>query len=187
MEVLYFFFFFFQAEDGIRDLYVTGVQTCALPIFGLTSGRAASVPSFPVSAERKTTMEMTVTEIGAVVVAELRAAVYLESTIGQYAKTIKALSEYAGSGGVYSPELGAEFALRTISPRTGRFSPQRRLDYRRLTGVFDSYVRTGRVDLSVRGRGGGGPRPACAALAALDAGWEADMAGRGLAEIGRAH
>src|SRR6266576_2414402 len=26
------FFFFFQAEDGIRDLYVTGVQTCALPI-----------------------------------------------------------------------------------------------------------------------------------------------------------
>src|SRR2546430_9312177 len=27
-----FFFFFFQAEDGIRDLTVTGVQTCALPI-----------------------------------------------------------------------------------------------------------------------------------------------------------
>src|SRR6266496_4144265 len=29
---MFFFFFFFQAEDGIRDLYVTGVQTCALPI-----------------------------------------------------------------------------------------------------------------------------------------------------------
>src|SRR5438046_4719084 len=28
-----FFFFFFQAEDGIRDWSVTGVQTCALPIF----------------------------------------------------------------------------------------------------------------------------------------------------------
>src|SRR5437667_4781084 len=28
----YFFFFFFQAEDGIRDRDVTGVQTCALPI-----------------------------------------------------------------------------------------------------------------------------------------------------------
>src|SRR6266540_1341584 len=27
------FFFFFQAEDGIRDRDVTGVQTCALPIF----------------------------------------------------------------------------------------------------------------------------------------------------------
>src|SRR5215211_4373603 len=30
--VLLFFFFFFQAEDGIRDHCVTGVQTCALPI-----------------------------------------------------------------------------------------------------------------------------------------------------------
>src|SRR5687767_15361084 len=29
---LSFFFFFFQAEDGIRDKLVTGVQTCALPI-----------------------------------------------------------------------------------------------------------------------------------------------------------
>src|SRR5687768_17937642 len=28
------FFFFFQAEDGIRDVAVTGVQTCALPISG---------------------------------------------------------------------------------------------------------------------------------------------------------
>src|SRR2546430_7399450 len=29
----FYFFFFFQAEDGIRDLTVTGVQTCALPIW----------------------------------------------------------------------------------------------------------------------------------------------------------
>src|SRR5438094_9146711 len=31
----FFFFFFFQAEDGIRDRTVTGVQTCALPIYAL--------------------------------------------------------------------------------------------------------------------------------------------------------
>src|SRR5258707_2797347 len=31
-EVVYYSFFFFQAEDGIRDIGVTGVQTCALPI-----------------------------------------------------------------------------------------------------------------------------------------------------------
>src|ERR1039457_2185835 len=31
--VIYIFFFFFQAEDGIRDYKVTGVQTCALPIY----------------------------------------------------------------------------------------------------------------------------------------------------------
>src|SRR2546427_5409705 len=34
--VLSVFLFFFQAEDGIRDLTVTGVQTCALPIYGWT-------------------------------------------------------------------------------------------------------------------------------------------------------
>src|SRR5439155_10716787 len=32
------FFFFFQAEDGIRDGHVTGVQTCALPICGASRG-----------------------------------------------------------------------------------------------------------------------------------------------------
>src|SRR5437762_9342883 len=31
-NVAVYFFFFFQAEDGIRDTSVTGVQTCALPI-----------------------------------------------------------------------------------------------------------------------------------------------------------
>ena len=31
-HVVVFVFFFFQAEDGIRDHCVTGVQTCALPI-----------------------------------------------------------------------------------------------------------------------------------------------------------
>src|SRR3712207_6969091 len=33
--IAYFYFFFFQAEDGIRDIGVTGVQTCALPILEL--------------------------------------------------------------------------------------------------------------------------------------------------------
>src|SRR5439155_13182050 len=31
--ILFSFIFFFQAEDGIRDGHVTGVQTCALPIW----------------------------------------------------------------------------------------------------------------------------------------------------------
>src|SRR5690606_40398371 len=38
----FLFFFFFQAEDGIRDFHVTGVQTCALPILiiaGAGSGK----------------------------------------------------------------------------------------------------------------------------------------------------
>src|SRR5690606_40682936 len=35
--------FFFQAEDGIRDFHVTGVQTCALPIF-----QQLQVPTAPI-------------------------------------------------------------------------------------------------------------------------------------------
>src|SRR5256885_5867951 len=40
-------FFFFQAEDGIRDYKVTGVQTCALPIFGRAYFPPWSPPSPP--------------------------------------------------------------------------------------------------------------------------------------------
>src|SRR5207248_4872644 len=38
----FFFFFFFQAEDGIRDRTVTGVQTCALPICVVARARRGS-------------------------------------------------------------------------------------------------------------------------------------------------
>src|SRR5690606_41070799 len=41
LSLVVFFFFFFQAEDGIRDFHVTGVQTCALPILSCTT-RCAS-------------------------------------------------------------------------------------------------------------------------------------------------
>src|SRR3712207_8430856 len=37
----YIVFFFFQAEDGIRDIGVTGVQTCALPISTRSAHRRA--------------------------------------------------------------------------------------------------------------------------------------------------
>src|SRR3712207_7280854 len=39
---MYYCFFFFQAEDGIRDIGVTGVQTCALPIFPKNTGKSRS-------------------------------------------------------------------------------------------------------------------------------------------------
>src|SRR5437870_8344927 len=40
---VYFLFFFFQAEDGIRDGHVTGVQTCALPISRGVGGRSGGI------------------------------------------------------------------------------------------------------------------------------------------------
>src|SRR3712207_6681798 len=45
LDVFFVFFFFFQAEDGIRDIGVTGVQTCALPI--LLSSLAALFTAGP--------------------------------------------------------------------------------------------------------------------------------------------
>src|SRR5690606_39959476 len=44
MVCMYFLFFFFQAEDGIRDFHVTGVQTCALPILPENNLRQAMIP-----------------------------------------------------------------------------------------------------------------------------------------------
>ena len=132
-------------------------------------------------------MDTTVTRIAAVVVAELRTADYMESTIGQYEKTIKALTNFVeGRGGVYTPSLGAAFAALTVSPRTGRFSGQRRSDYGRLVSVFDTYVNTGRVELTARKRGGGGAQPESSEFTALNAAWESDMDDRGLAPATRA-
>src|SRR2546430_10502047 len=48
MQQAYCFFFFFQAEDGIRDLTVTGVQTCALPIYYPVIASAARTISTPI-------------------------------------------------------------------------------------------------------------------------------------------
>src|SRR5438552_3092759 len=49
--VMVLFCFFFQAEDGIRDDLVTGVQTCALPIF-LRAGRQSSTRVAALSGRR---------------------------------------------------------------------------------------------------------------------------------------
>src|SRR5206468_9428203 len=46
--------FFFQAEDGIRDLIVTGVQTCALPISLAHAKASARLPKSVISAQTKT-------------------------------------------------------------------------------------------------------------------------------------
>src|SRR5690349_22036324 len=66
------FVFFFQAEDGIRALYVTGVQTCALPIYdrlddsgrGRTTMREAA-DAFGAGARRDTTLRMLASEASA--------------------------------------------------------------------------------------------------------------------------
>src|SRR6266446_47405 len=44
LKIVLYFFFFFQAEDGIRDYKVTGVQTCALPISEDLRRRMSGIP-----------------------------------------------------------------------------------------------------------------------------------------------
>src|SRR3712207_8675369 len=63
------FYFFFQAEDGIRDIGVTGVQTCALPIFrpGDTIAYAATIQQL---SEQGASIEGKVT-VGSELVAEI--------------------------------------------------------------------------------------------------------------------
>src|SRR5260221_9268816 len=52
-------FFFFQAEDGIRDHCVTGVQTCALPIcLDFATGETIMELMFALNRERGTTLVM---------------------------------------------------------------------------------------------------------------------------------
>src|SRR5437773_4558382 len=59
------FFFFFQAEDGIRDRDVTGVQTCALPIL---SGLATD---WPLSVNRRTIVRAALRQSGIVLAVAL--------------------------------------------------------------------------------------------------------------------
>src|SRR5699024_11295803 len=51
--IFYLYIFFFQAEDGIRDRNVTGVQTCALPISVTLTGEATSTVAFSAPAVNK--------------------------------------------------------------------------------------------------------------------------------------
>src|SRR5437763_16619920 len=60
-----FLFFFFQAEDGIRDTSVTGVQTCALPILS-SSTRSRRRADTPRRRERVLLLTFAVLELHAV-------------------------------------------------------------------------------------------------------------------------
>src|SRR2546422_6230040 len=55
------FFFFFQAEDGIRDVAVTGVQTCALPILFRAVRRGAGAGAVKVTIGQRASRSLTLT------------------------------------------------------------------------------------------------------------------------------
>src|SRR5687768_18478240 len=66
MEKLSFVVFFFQAEDGIRDVAVTGVQTCALPIYEQQVRPAVDQAARGLGVRRHQVVELDVAEAGIV-------------------------------------------------------------------------------------------------------------------------
>src|SRR5215467_13619253 len=101
------FFFFFQAEDGIRDYKVTGVQTCALPISGeqllgthdflafgdVPGGRESSVRRLDQAEARRD---------GETVTVDLRATAFLK----HMARSISGTLLRAGTGAITAAETG---------------------------------------------------------------------------------
>jgi len=131
--------------------------------------------------------ETTVGHVAGEVVRALYGAGYMESTIGQYRKSIRALERYAGGpDAVYTRGLGAGFAASTFSERTGGFSRQRWFDYGRLARLCDSYLRSGSVDLG-KWRRSRLAEPVVPGLAVVMECWEAYLAGSGLASATVGH
>src|SRR5690349_22792279 len=109
------FFFFFQAEDGIRDVYVTGVQTCALPISG--SSRSWG----PVS--------------------DMDANRDLDPAAGDDVRTLHALGyaqELARRMGAFS-SLALSLSIICILSEIGRASCRERVELSRVAGTLQQY------------------------------------------------
>ena len=108
---------------------------------------------------------------------------YQESTIRVAGSGLKALRAWCDQhDGDYTSGLGAEFACRTISPKTGRFSSERRYLFGRISRLADSYLVTGEVDLSTqkRTRSSVLPVPAVASFQLLIDSWDTEVTLRGL-------
>src|SRR3712207_3003242 len=95
------FFFFFQAEDGIRDIGVTGVQTCALPIFASRNEdvlrRTADELNAAAGAERVFTYAFDVRERG-----------QCEALVGHCAGRFGSLDVLVNNSGLAVPETVEE-------------------------------------------------------------------------------
>src|SRR3712207_3960935 len=107
------FCFFFQAEDGIRDIGVTGVQTCALPI--LVAGAAGF--------DRVLTCDGGGTSTDVTVVVDGRPALTTEGTVGAYPSKIPMIDVVTvGAGGGSIAWVTPEGTLR-VGPQSAGADP----------------------------------------------------------------
>src|SRR3989449_2882676 len=115
-------FFFFQAEDGIRDVAVTGVQTCALPISHALPMYAALLIAPPLAAQQTGTVSGTVVAVesgaplpGASVVIVGTVRSVLTNGKGQYH-----LSVPPGAHGVRARLIGYDAAEQRVTVAAGQ-------------------------------------------------------------------
>src|SRR5690606_22339772 len=107
-----FVFFFFQAEDGIRDFHVTGVQTCALPIWktGTSYGKR---DAWSIGYNKKYTVGVWVGNFSGTGVPELSGANIATPLLFDIFNTI----DYNASSSWFTPPSGLE--LRKVCAHTG--------------------------------------------------------------------
>src|SRR2546427_12926551 len=117
---MFCFFFFFQAEDGIRDLTVTGVQTCALPIlFGAFSIAAALAErnAQPHGEQRGVEIDLSATEAMLRLLDPLAAEYQLG---GQARSRTGSCAGYTAPSNVYRTRDGAWLTVRSEERRVGK-------------------------------------------------------------------
>lgn len=122
-----------------------------------------------------------VEEVTAAIVAKLRSAGYMESTVGLQGREARRLVRWCHEhgDGQYTAELGARFAAAVVSPLTGEFSRQRYQSFGRLSRLADGYLLTGEVDLSAVSRTRGTkPMPQSSQLLGLLRSWAQDLLDR---------
>src|SRR3989454_8681530 len=121
-KYIFFFFFFFQAEDGIRDYKVTGVQTCALPIS--LRWPALSLVAFLIN-QHRTTLQIAYRD--------------------RFRLATSTSSSSRHCPGLRSPKVTGPTAMRTrrsvgwptaaVMRRTCRFCPSRRVTLSQAVGM----------------------------------------------------
>lgn len=88
---------------------------------------------------------MKIEKIGNLLIKALENANYNESTVFNYKGVLRRFKTFCDESGTeeYSPEIGSEYANALISPKTGKYSPQRHFSQMRFIRFLDSYVENG--------------------------------------------
>src|SRR5258708_29043086 len=113
VALLFVVFFFFQAEDGIRDDLVTGVQTCALPIYQLRFGELLEMHAGRITPQTASMHLKKLTESKLIVVAKQGRHRYYRLASREVARMLETIASVAVDAAPrYRPPSPRDHALR---------------------------------------------------------------------------